>query len=199
MCCINNKIQTSKSWTCSSRQFCNIVITSWQQQGRWITNRQQIHYCHATLNPSIHGHLTNHSLIQPPILTQSIQPLTEKHHLKDISKAARICITCVALADQDSKDASSSSQPSQHKHTDSSIQLVEKEIELSSRQLNYIHKNHHHNEISDTTNSTRMLHWHGWIHGVWCDTMQNFHWWLRGGARGCYWYRKAVWDWRGGG
>ena len=72
--------------------------------------------------------------------------MTEKHQLKDISKAARICITCIALADQDFKDASSST--SSAITSDSSIQLVEKEIELSSQQLNYIRKNHHHNEIS---------------------------------------------------
>eukprot|EP00956_Cyclotella_meneghiniana_P019616 scaffold33811_cov65-Cyclotella_meneghiniana.AAC.1 len=69
--------------------------------------------------------------------------MTEKYQLKDISKAARICITCIALADQDSKSTSSAMAT-----TDSSVQLVEKEIELSSQQLNYIHKNHHHNEIS---------------------------------------------------
>eukprot|EP00956_Cyclotella_meneghiniana_P003016 scaffold3715_cov60-Cyclotella_meneghiniana.AAC.4 len=74
--------------------------------------------------------------------------MTEKHHLKDISKAARICITCIALADQDCKDAiTSSTSSSAMATTDSLIQLIEKEIELSSQQLNYMQSNHH-NEVS---------------------------------------------------
>eukprot|EP00956_Cyclotella_meneghiniana_P028366 scaffold65647_cov58-Cyclotella_meneghiniana.AAC.5 len=81
--------------------------------------------------------------------------MTEKHQLKDISKAARICITCIALADQDSKDAITSSTSSAMATTDSLIQRIEKEMELSSQQLNYMQSNHH-SEVSHSIQ--RIIH-----------------------------------------
>ena len=62
--------------------------------------------------------------------------MTEKHSLKDISKATRICITCIALSDGNNSNGTSSDI------TMDSIQSIEKEIELSSQQLDYIRKNY---------------------------------------------------------
>lgn len=62
-----------------------------------------------------------------------LQSMTRKHQLKDISKAMRICITCHAVGDVNSGDTAAV-MPMEN--------LQEREIELSSLQIDYIQRNY---------------------------------------------------------
>ena len=190
MCRINNEIQTLKSWTCSSRQICNTVIASWQQQRR-ITNRQQIHHSHATHNPlppashSIHStHQTkhlNHSPHDGEISTKGhFQGGANMHHVhRTVRSRFQRCIIIYIFCHHFWFFDSAS-----RKRDWTLIAAIELHSKSSSQW----------SLAFDTTNNTYMLHCTEWIHGVWRDTMQIFHRRLRGGARGGYWYWKAVWD-----
>ncbi|KAL7483914.1 hypothetical protein ACHAW6_009563 [Cyclotella cf. meneghiniana] len=77
---------------------------------------------------------TSISVIIPSRQWAWLQAMTDKHKLKGISKALRICITCVAMGDvafvQDTTSAAGDGRMCQ-----------EKSVELAFEQLNWIERN----------------------------------------------------------
>ena len=60
-----------------------------------------------------------------------LQTMTEKHNLSSISKAVRICITCVAVGDVSIQDAT----------MDATSEGQEKSVELTPEQISYVQRN----------------------------------------------------------